>query len=298
MPPGHAPGYACGVPPLKTSSAAAWLIAAILCAVAPAAGWLSWQAHDDVRREREAVDASLRRAAAALAEAAEAELASSMQALKVLSLSGFFQQDRVGSLGRLLHGQPRRDWDSVVVIDRSGAVVIDTAPAPIAAAELPRLRQLHRDILARKAPGVFRPGPETAKGSVMLAVPVLQDGRVRYVLGARVADATWLFLAAAAEKPDGASAVIVDERGHAVAATGGQWPGAVTGALATPLASHYFASHTIPTAGWQARITLPAEPVDARLRARLFDALLPAGLSLLAGFVLALVVGWRLVRAR
>jgi len=269
------------------ASAAAYLLAAIACCILPIAAWTAWQAYSEVRRDREAIEASLAQSAAALAQAVDSELASSMQALKVLSQSGFFQQDRVRSLGRLLHGRPRRDWDSVVVLDRDGAVLIDTAPARASAAETARLKEVHQQVQAGQAPAVLRAGKPGAKGSVLLAIPVLNDGQLRYVLGARMANATWTRLAADAAKPPGAVALLLDAQGEpigrAAVESGGEPP------------PHYIASHEVPMARWQARVALPIAPVDEKHRARLLAALVPAGLSLLAGMLLALVVGWRLV---
>ncbi|WP_048442044.1 hypothetical protein [Caenimonas sp. SL110] len=263
----------------------AWLAAALLCTVAPVAALVSWQAFDEAARERAALDASLARSAAALAQDVDAELAASLQALKVLSQSGFFQKDRVGSLGRLLHGRPRRDWDSLVVIDSDGSVILDTAPARIAAADMERVKALTQRMLASKAPRVTR-----AKGAVTLAVPVMQDGQLRYVLAARMAEATWVFLGAAAQRPDGARVQIFDASGDPILGPRAQ--------SAAPAAAQYSASHEIETAGWKAEVTLDAGPVDERRRAQMLGRLAPVLISLLAGLGLGLAVGWRLVRQR
>ena len=46
----------------------------------------------------------------------------------MLSQSELFQQGRIAALGQLLHGRPRRDWDSVFLFDRDGNLVLDTDP--------------------------------------------------------------------------------------------------------------------------------------------------------------------------
>lgn len=254
---------------------------------------VSWKAFDEAARNRAALDASLSRSAQSLAQSVDAELTSSLQALKVLSQSGFFQRDRVGSLGRLLHGRPRSDWDSLVVIDSDGDVVVDTAPARIAAADARRLKELHARMRATKAPLITRgmgsgsPGQAPSPGPVMLAVPVLQDDEVRYMLGARISEATWVFLAAAAERPDGARIYILDESGGSIL---GPTPDTRAGATA-----FYSASHEIAAARWKAQIALEAEPVDERRRALMVERLMPVLLSLLAGLGLGLAAGWPLV---
>lgn len=272
-----------------------WLVAAILCAVAPVALLVSLKAFDEAERNRAALEASLSRSAQSLAQSVDSELTSSLQALKVLSQSGFFQRDRVGSLGRLLHGRPRSDWDSLVVIDSAGTVVVDTAPARVAAADVGRLKALHARMLGTRAPLVTRaigagsPGLAAPTGQVMLAVPVMGEKQVRYVLGARISEATWVFLAAAAERPDGARVHIIDEYGEPILGPRADQPNGATGAA-------YSAAHKIASAGWTAQITLEAEPVDERSRALLAERLLPVVFSLLAGLGLGLAVGWPLVR--
>ncbi|MDP3618821.1 MAG: hypothetical protein Q8R63_03410, partial [Ramlibacter sp.] len=247
-----------------------WLVAAILCAVAPVALLVSLKAFDEAERNRAALEASLSRSAQSLAQSVDSELTSSLQALKVLSQSGFFQRDRVGSLGRLLHGRPRSDWDSLVVIDSAGTVVVDTAPARVAAADVGRLKALHARMLGTRAPLVTRaigagsPGLAAPTGQVMLAVPVMGEKQVRYVLGARISEATWVFLAAAAERPDGARVHIIDEHGEPILGPRADQPNGAPGAA-------YSAAHKIATAGWTAQITLEAEPVDERSRALLAE---------------------------
>lgn len=253
-------------------------------------GWLAWKSFDEAARDQAALDASLAHSASALAQAVDAELDSSLQALKVLSQSGFFQQDRIGSLGRLLHGRPRRDWDSLVVIDRQGTVIIDTATTRTSVAETNRLRALHQEMLASKAPIVLRSRVAPSANMVTLAVPVIQDDQVRYVLGARMSDATWVFLAAAAQRPEGARAQIFDESGDPVVG--------IAPALAEGDGAHYSASDTTATARWKVRISLDANPVRKHRRAMLIERWTPLVVCLVAGLLLGLLTGWRAFRGK
>ncbi len=261
----------------------AWLAAALLCTVLPVAAWTGWQTYEEAARDRAVLETSLARSAAALAQDVEEELTSSLKALQVLSQSGFFQKDRVGSLGRLLHGRPRRDWDSLVVIDSAGNVIIDTAPARVAAADAARVKALNERMQVSKAPLVTR-----SKGAVILAVPVLQDRDVRYLLGARMADATWVFLGAAAPRPDGARVQIFDASGDPVLAPNAAKEGSPT--------AQYSATHDIAVAGWKAQVSLDAAPVDKRRRELAIERITPVLISVLVGLVLGFAVGMRLLR--
>src|SRR3954465_4358852 len=129
----------------------AMLACLVLAALLPVAAVLSWQVYEDLRAERGRTEEDLVRAAAGFARVVGRELASSVDALRVLSQSELFQQGRIAAMGRLLHGRPRRDWDSIFILDPQGNVVLDTAPRPSPAAVFQPLQQ---EALAKLAPVV------------------------------------------------------------------------------------------------------------------------------------------------
>src|SRR5688572_910789 len=91
-----------------TASLRTYLVAVILFATLPIAVIMSLRILMDVRQEQARIEDELARSASALTQTVERELASSLDALAVLSQSELFQHGRVTALGRLLHGRPRR----------------------------------------------------------------------------------------------------------------------------------------------------------------------------------------------
>lgn len=269
----------------------------VLAALLPIAAVLAWETWDGLRSDRNRTEDHLVRAAAGFAQSVDRELASSIDALSVLSQSELFQQGRIAAMGRLLHGRPRRDWDSVFVLDPQGAVVLDTAqkPSPSAA-----FRGVHQETMARLAPVVSG----LADTGVALAIPVMQQGRPRFVLGVRLSGSLWERLAAATELTAGAQARLYDREGRLISQSvgispaGARLPAESVRAMARQPSGvqrsaeadgHdvYAAWDVVPLAGWHARVFVPAAPVDQAQREMLVHALSTSGAALLAGLVLS-----------
>lgn len=159
----------------------------LLIAVLPVAVVLGWQVWTGLRADQERTEEELIRAAAVVAQSADLELASSIEALAVLSQYEIFQQGRIAAMGRLLHGRPRRDWDSVFVLDANGAVVLDTAPR---GGSIPpeALRALHAQALRQSGPVV---SGVTGSPGIAIATTIAPAGHVRYVLGVHTSDSMW-----------------------------------------------------------------------------------------------------------
>lgn len=275
----------------------ALLAAAVVAALLPIAAVLAWETRDSLRNDRNRTEDHLVRAAAGFAQSVDRELASSIDALSVLSQSELFQQGRIAAMGRLLHGPPRRDWDSVFVLDPQGAVVLDTAqkPSPPAA-----FRGVHQETMARLAPVVSG----LADTGVVLAIPVMQQGQPRFVLGVRLSGSLWERLAAATELTAGAQARLYDRDGRLISQSGGispagaRLPAEAVHAMArqpsgvqrsTEADGHevYAAWDVVPLAGWHARVFVPTGPVDQAQRELLVHALSTSGAAVLAGLVLS-----------
>jgi PAS domain S-box-containing protein len=293
-----------------TASLRTYMVAVILLATLPIAAFMSYQIIADVRMEQAQTEEALAQSAAAFAQSVERELAGSLDALTVLSQSELFQAGRLAALGRLLQGRPRRDWDSVFVLDREGRVVLDTAAHPPEAAA--PLRGLHQQVLQRNGGLVsgLHGGTEAGSGWIAVALPVAHGTEVRYVLGARMGEAVWQRLARNAGTPKGAHAGVFDAQDRLIAdslgaapvgtalpedaaegmrgtAAGVQRSGHVDGTVV------YAAWYTLPAAGWHARVALPAAPIDAAHRKAVLTALSTSGASLLLGVGLALLVARR-----
>ncbi|MEJ6022088.1 cache domain-containing protein [Ramlibacter sp. PS4R-6] len=284
----------------------ALLACLVLAALLPIAGVVAWQVHGSLRAERERTEGELARAATEFAQAVDRELASSVGALRVLSQSELFQQGRITAMGRLLQGRPRRDWDSIFVLDAQGNVVLDTAPRPAPAAAF---ADVHRETLARLAPVVSALGD----AGFAIALPVMQQDQARYVLGVRLAASLWPRLAAAAPLPEDGHARLYDREGRLISQSGGAAP---AGARLPPEplqamlrkargvqrsseadgSEVYAAWDRVPLSGWHARVFVAARPVDAAQRDLLARALSTSGVAILAGLLLAAAIADAIVR--
>ncbi|HSV35402.1 MAG TPA: ATP-binding protein [Ramlibacter sp.] len=302
-----------------TASLRTYLLAVILLATLPIAGIMCLQAFLEVSREQAQIKDELSRSAAALAQTVERQLESSTEALAVLSHSELFQGGRVQALGRLLQGKPRRDWDSVFLFDRNGELILDTAwpHTPGKAGEA--LDELRQRVTASGHAGVSGPIDAPPAGrAVAVAMPVMQNGAVHFVLGARMGEAAWQRLASVAGKPGGARATVFDAQDRPVAYSEGAAPGAASPAgfalpadaaesmRGRPSGLHragdvdgqlvYAAWQTVPISGWRVRVSLPAAPIDSAHRRAIVAALSTSGGSVLLGLLLASLVAQRIAR--
>jgi hypothetical protein len=265
-----------------TAALRKYLDAVLLIAILPVAIVLGWQVWASLRAERDRTEEELVRAASALAQSVDRELASSIEALTVLSQSEIFQQGRIAGMGRLLHGRPRRDWDSIFLLDANGAVVLDTAPR---GHSIPpeAMRELHALALRGSGPVV---SGATGSPGIAIATPIVQAGRVRYVLGVRTSDAVWTRVASAAPLPPDGLERLYDARGRPIAGT----------ATDADDGDTYEAWAPVPQAGWRARVSVPAAPIDTQRRRTIITALSTSGASLAVGFVFAAFVARRIAR--
>jgi PAS domain S-box-containing protein len=283
-----------------------YMVAVILLATLPIAAFVCLDILQEVRAEQAKIEDQLGRSAAALAQAAERDLASSLDALAVLSQSELFQSGRVGSLGRLLQGRPRRDWDSLFLLDPDGQTLLDTGGIHDTG-DAAVLAQLQRKVLAAGKPEIHT-GARAGKPLVAIALPIAQHGTVRYVLGARMSDAPWQRLVDNANVPQGAHASLLDGRQELIA----PWPAAARrlpvgaaqdlreqpqeGVHRAPdfdEALVYAAWHAVPSTDWQARVAVPAGPIDRAHRNAIVTALGASGASLMVGILLAAWVARR-----
>jgi hypothetical protein len=257
----------------------ALLAAMVIAALAPVTGLLGWQLHQELEARQATTQQSLQQAANEFMLSVNRELASSIDALTVLSQSELFQQGRIAAMGRLLQGRPRRDWDSVFLLDAKGAVVLDTAPRP---APPDSLRDLHAAAMRSGAPAVSGAGKTPG---IAIAMPIKQADHVRYVLGVRLSDSVWRRLAANATLPEGGEVRLFDAQGHPISAAGDVG--------VQPL---YAAWETVPLAAWKVRVALPAAPIDEARRHAIKHWLSTIGGALLAGAALAAVLGRAILR--
>jgi hypothetical protein len=145
----------------------------------------------------------------------------------------------------------------------------------------------------------------------MLAIPVLRDGEVHQVLGARITGNAWQRLANAASRPDGGYALLHDARHRLIGWTlSRELPSGIalapeTVALFADQASGvrrvagvdgrmvYAAWQQVPGSPWGVQVAVPARPIDAAHRQALIAAFSLSGASLLLGVLLAVLVARR-----
>lgn len=298
--------------PLRT-----YLVAVILLATFPLAALMSFQIFMKVRSEQAQIEDTLARSAIALSQAVESELTSSLDALAALAHSEALRQSGPLQLQRLLRAgpRPRREWHSVFLLDSEGILLVDTAgPARRAAAA--GLLDIHQKVRQTAQPVVSGLVDDTGPSgrAVMLAVPVMHDGALRYVLGTRVQDGVWQRVAGAASRPEAGYAVIHDARHRLISYTlsarapeGARLtadaiesmrgrPSGVERATALDGRAIYMAWQSVPVAGWGVQVALPAAPIDAAHRQAIAAALSASGGSLLLGVLLAAMAARRITR--
>jgi PAS domain S-box-containing protein len=298
-----------------TASLRTYLFVAMLLATLPLAALISLQRLADVRDDQSQREDELARSAAALSDAVQHELRSSLDGLGVLAQSELFQHGRIGALGRLLQRRPRGDWDSIFLLDRDGSVVLDTAPRRATDHELQALRRIEQQVAAgRPAVSGLWDGQPSDNRAVAVAVPIVQGGQMRYMLGARMGEAVWQRLASGVDMPSGAAGEIFDADDRLIASSAA--PSTPAGAKLPPDAAQdlqdsadgvhrtsdvdgrtvYAAWHTVADSGWRVQVALPAAPVDATHRRAILAALGTSGACLLLGLVLAALVARRVVQ--
>jgi PAS domain S-box-containing protein len=282
-----------------------YLIGLVLLAVLPVAVLTSYQVLLGVRSEKARLEDELARSAAALAQALERELASSLDALTVLSQSEFVQQGQLARLGQLLRWRPRRDWHSLFVLNARGELLLDTATPPGGRAEGGSLLlELHERVLRQLQPAVASMAHGPGNGTLFaVALPVVTEGTPRYVIGARIDQTVWQQLASTVSVPAGAQASLMDEHdrlvGHSPAraglrpsASGVDAPGGGNNGGAA-----YAALRSVPSTPWRVRVAVPAAPIDAAHRRTIITAVSASGASLLLGLLLATLAAGRVTRS-
>ncbi len=301
-----------------TASLRTYFVAVILLATFPLAALMSWQILTDVREQQAQIENNLSRSAASLAHAVDSELIASLDALTVLAQSEALQRGRPAQLQQLWRARPRprRDWDSVFLLDPEGLVVFDTGVPRSPGQTVPELDGIRRLVADGQQPVVsgLVPTGRTLGNGVVVAVPVVRNGDARHVLGARIGTAVWERLTASASRPDDGYAALFDSQQRAISHTGGaevpagdRLPAEIAESMrGRPFGVHrtlgaegravYAAWHTVPSAGWSIRVGVPATPIDAAHRRAITSALSVSGACLLLGVVLAALTARHVTR--
>ena len=268
------------------------------------------------QEERSAVERELRQTARALALAVDRELDGSLSTLTALAASDLLTRGDVKAFYELARRvrPTQRDWRTIFLVTPGGAVVMNTA-MPITAS-LPSLvdRGYVQEALAtaeHQVSGLLR-DRVTGETTVISAVPVRRDDRVRYLLAAGQGVRIFGDLFAEQNIAEDWRAAILDQNKKIVARS--RNPERFIGEFATPaLAARMdqapegvmwdhnkegqptFAAYSrSPRSGWTVAIGVPAAMVSSASRRSLWMVIAGGATLLLIAIASAVVVGQRI----
>ena len=271
-------------------------------------------AHRDQRAD---LDRALLEQARALGVAVDRQVETAIAALQGLATSGDLE---TGDLARfreqaLRAKEARKDWLTVALIDPSGRQLLNLLRSPgtplagVASGEL-----FQRTVRTLK-PEVsdLTMGVTAQRWTIVVNVPLLRDGTLRYILSAVMTPDGFASVLAAAKIPDGSVGTIADRKGVVVATTrdqeqrvgrpaspgeGGLAPTGGEGVLPDTLGGReaYTASSRAPASQFAVGITVPAEQLEAPLRRSLGLLSGTAAAAFGVALALALFVGRRVSR--
>jgi PAS domain S-box-containing protein len=276
--------------PWPTASLRTYLVAAMLLATLPIAALMAWQIANDIGEQRASLTDNLTRAASALAHDVESEVATSIDALNLVSYTESPRPDNVAQFQRALTARLlRRSWSSIFLLERDGGVVFDTAPASEQRADAFAAGPEFKRIVAQRYAGVSNlDTAASGQASTIVAVPVMVDHRLHYVLGARIDASFWQDLIHKVGTPRVGLKIPTETIASMAHRSNGLLPSKfVEGGFA------YAAWQPVPLTGWTVVVGVPAGPVDAANRRSIGIATVTAGGFLLMGLALALFVASR-----
>ena len=292
-----------------------YLVTVILLATVPIALLMSWQIWGDVHDEQQRMDEALQARATALAEVVQRELASSIEALTILSYKDALQAADVPRFQRSLVAYPqlRQSWRSAFLVDADGRLLFDSRDPPDAA-PAGIAPELLRQVIAGRQPVVsdLIAGAAPARYTTAVAVPVIIAGEVRYVLGAWIDAAAWQRLLDRSAPPADGFTSIFDAGNRLIART--LQPARAVGESLPPevirsMNSHASGTHRtaiiggdeaygawqrVPLSGWGVGVGLLAGPIDAAQAQAVAQGIGFAAACLLLGVTLALLAAHRL----
>jgi PAS domain S-box-containing protein len=269
------------------------------------------------RQERAAVERGLRDTTRALSLAVERDLARSVTTLEALATSHALDDAQLTAFGRDVERVlPSQDgWSDIMLFDPSGRELLGVRRGP-ASASTGQPRDVLREVVATGHPSIsdLRPVIDSRRNVVRVYVPVLRDGKIRYVLGASLAPAAIARVLAAQQLPADWTGTIVDRRKVVIARAHGR-DGAVGMPTSSALAAHtaaaeegvfrasvdgvvsYSAFSRLPLSGWTVIISVPVAVVDGPLRPAIGGVLGIGTLLGVVALVLALVLARRVSSA-
>lgn len=254
--------------------------------------------------------------ARAISISVEQEIESAIAALNVMSTLDIFdawQLARFRDTALRLVGQ-KPGWLGLILVDPTGLVLANTAYPTAAGAVLTQPWSGTVTKTRRAAVSNLLEDAASRQRFVTVAVPVMRDASLRFVLAAQISTAAFARLLARQEAPAGGAITLIDGSKRIVASTRSE-PGMV-GKLASPelvdaaarmeegawqarrpngTAAYAALSHS-PLTGWTAIVTQPSETIDQPIRHAFWLLAAVAFVVLLAAMAIALALARALIR--
>jgi len=269
---------------------------------------MSWQ------QQRSLVDRQNVDTARAISIAMDKEVESSMDALNVLASLDVLKRRDLRAFHQLaLRLIPREPgWHAVLLVDPSTRVLVNTAEPGA-----PPNADWARTVVKTGRPSIsdLFQEPGTGRYFVMIAVPVMEDRKVQFALGAQVRSSALSDVLRRQNVPPNGVVTLIDGTQRIVARTRGEDayvgkpPSAGFRAAAARMSEGSWRSTLLEgtpsysslsrsaLTGWTVGIGLPAEEIDGPIR-RSILALAGVGIAILVlGVGLALLLGQLIVRA-
>jgi len=206
------------------------------------------------KQEFSVLERGMRDTARALTAALDREFIASIQSLKVLATSDSLDKGRLAEF----YGEMKRSlaaygtaWRNITLSDRTGQQLINLR-LPFGS-PLPRLDpKLIEQNLQTREPAIsdLFHGPLTTAPSIVVSVPVLKDGQVKYLLRAGLPPDRLLDLLSQQKLPPGWIATIIDRNKIIVARTQG-----IEQFLGTPANPRLAAETSKAEEGWFEGVT-------------------------------------------
>jgi PAS domain S-box-containing protein len=269
------------------------------------------------RLERRATERGLQDVSRALTLAVDRELATSLKALEALAASLHLDTADLASFAdhvrRVVPTQPR--WRAILLANAGGTVhVVSTQRGDRPGGRSIADREYFKELVATRKPvfsGLIVDRSPQPAPTIMMVVPVVRQGELRYVLGAALDLNALSGFIAAHTLPAEWTATILDRNGTVLARS--REPEAWFGRPGSPTlrdgvsgqrfaagddgGKHsYLAYGRAGVAGWTVAVSVPSEIVDAPLRRSLAIAVAGGALLLVVGAVLAVRLGRRVAR--
>lgn len=272
------------------------LVAMLLVATVPLAVLMSWLLLEKMRSEQQRVRADLTRDAQVLARAVETELLSSVEALRILGLSDSLRHGDVRDFERSVAGRGplRSGWRGTFLTDTRGLVIFDTTGAGRRGAlpPVPGFRQMLWDETPMVS-GLVDHKP-SGQAAVVIAVPVVIDGNLRFGLGVWVPWAAWQALVDRAAPAEGYSALLDRDRRVIARSTEPRQVGELLPETAAPGVATDDSEWPVTIAQWNVRRGVATAPLAAGQLRSIGLAWATAAACLLLGVTMALLLARRI----